>query len=126
MSTTYIPVALRRFVFDRAENRCEYCRLSQDDHFFRFEIDHIIAEKHGGSTQSDNLCLACADCNAFKGSDIASLDWTEGGEVISLFHPRRDEWSTHFNIDLATGRIDGLTAKGRVTVFYSASMTLIA
>jgi hypothetical protein len=48
MSVTYISPQLRRAVIERAGNCCEYCRISQDDQFFAFEIDHIIAEKHGG------------------------------------------------------------------------------
>lgn len=116
MSSTYIPVAMRREVVERSDNRCEYCQLRQEDQFFTFEIDHIIAEKHGGSTTSDNLCLACTECNAFKGSDIASVDWHSGGIVISLYHPRRDNWSDHFEIDVETGRVEPVTAKGRVTI----------
>jgi len=75
MSITYISPQLRRAVTERAGDCCEYCRISQSDQFFVFEIDHIIAEKHGGQTLSENLCLSCPDCNAFKGSDIASIDW---------------------------------------------------
>lgn len=116
MSTTYIPVALKREVVKRAANHYEYCRLNQDDQFFTFEIDHIIAEKHGGLTQLDNLCLACADCNACKGSDVASVDWESGGNIIPLYHPRRDSWSEHFEIDLNTGKIIGITPKGRVNI----------
>ncbi|MEO0564631.1 MAG: HNH endonuclease signature motif containing protein, partial [Chloroflexota bacterium] len=56
MSTTYISASLRREVIQRARNCCEYCLISQDDMLFSFEIDHIIAEKHGGPTISENLC----------------------------------------------------------------------
>lgn len=117
MSSSYISAALRREVTDRAGNCCEYCRIAQDDQFFAFEIDHIIAEKHGGPTHSDNLCLACPDCNAFKGSDVASVDWSADQPVIvPLYHPRRHQWNDHFEIDSATGRIEPLTPEGRVTV----------
>ena len=84
MSVTYISPQLRRTVIERASEWCEYCHISQADQFFAFEIDHIIAEKHGGQTLIDNLCLSCPDCNAFKGSDIASIDWGSGREPHAI------------------------------------------
>jgi hypothetical protein len=97
--SSYISAQLRREVIERAENCCEYCRISQEDQFFAFEIDHIIAEKHGGATVSENLCLSCPECNAFKGSDIASIDWNHGEQVTQLFHPRKQVWESHFKLD---------------------------
>ena len=38
------------------------------------EIDHVIAEKHGGQTDKDNLALACTLFNKYKGSDLAFID----------------------------------------------------
>jgi len=116
MSTTYISAALRREVIGRAGNCCEYCLLAQDDIFFAFEIDHIIAEKHGGATRAENLCLSCPDCNAYKGSDVASVDWTQGEEIVALYHPRRHAWEDHFEFD-ASGLIEPLSSQGRVTIF---------
>ena len=111
--TTYIPDALRREVIARAESRCEYCRIHQEDRLFAHEIDHVIAEKHGGQTQSDNLSLACAECNRYKGSDLCSFD-SVTETIVPLFHPRRDQWDEHFRV--ADGVIDALSASGRVTV----------
>lgn len=59
MSVTYIPVALRRLVEERANHLCEYCQLPVCVAFFPHEVDHVIAEKHGGATNADNLALAC-------------------------------------------------------------------
>jgi len=53
----YIPPALRRLVFERASGHCEYCRIHESDSYMPHEIDHIYAEKHGGQTVPDNLCL---------------------------------------------------------------------
>lgn len=117
MSRTYISVGLRREVIERAGNCCEYCRISQEDIFFAFEIDHIIAEKHKGATRIDNLCLSCPDCNAFKGSDIASVDWDDDANIIRLYHPRLHVWDNHFELDYKTGHIEAITPIGRVTVF---------
>jgi 5-methylcytosine-specific restriction endonuclease McrA len=103
-------------VIRRSGNCCEYCQISQDDIFFAFEIDHIVAEKHGGATDAENLCLSCPDCNAFKGSDIASVDWADKATIVRLFHPRRDTWKDHFSLNGTPGVIQGQTAVGRVTV----------
>jgi 5-methylcytosine-specific restriction endonuclease McrA len=108
----YVPAALRRKVRQRARNKCEYCLLDQEYAFFVHEPDHIIAEKHGGETNLENLALACFDCNRFKGSDIASLDLTSK-KLTPLFHPRVQKWSDHFRVN--QGIILPLTAIGRVT-----------
>lgn len=45
-----MDAATRQFIRERARDRCEYCRLHQDDEpFFPFQIEHIIAKQHGGS-----------------------------------------------------------------------------
>ncbi|MFN6482680.1 MULTISPECIES: HNH endonuclease signature motif containing protein [unclassified Nostoc] len=69
MSATYIPVVLRRLVEERANYRCEYCQLPVGVAFFAHEIDHVIAQKHGGATNADNLALTCWRCNRHKGTD---------------------------------------------------------
>ncbi|OQW86515.1 MAG: restriction endonuclease [Thiotrichaceae bacterium IS1] len=74
MSTTYIPVELRRLVYERARGCCEYCLIPETVVLVSHQIDHIIAEKHGGLTEADNLALSCAVCNKHKGSDLASID----------------------------------------------------
>ncbi len=105
---------MRRLVIERAQGRCEYCRVSAEDVFLPHEIDHIVAEKHGGSTEPENLSLCCAVCNKRKGSDIASVD-PESGEVVTLYHPRRDSREEHFSL-LQDGQIVGKTVAGRTTV----------
>lgn len=78
------------------------------------QIDHIIAVKHGGATESANLALACALCNKHKGSDIASID-PETGKVVALYHPRRETWQDHFELG-PDGHVTSRTATGRATV----------
>ena len=85
---TYIPAALRRQVIERAGGCCEYCGMQIIDRLLPFEIDHIIAEKHGGATDAANLCVACYRYNGFKGSDIASADPATGNATF-LYHPPR-------------------------------------
>jgi HNH endonuclease len=113
MSETYIPVALRRLVEERAQAKCEYCHLLAALAFLSHEIDHIIAEKHGGSTESENLAYTCWRCNRHKGSDLGSFD-PQTNEFSFLFHPRRDEWVQNFELQGLT--IVGLTSVGRTTV----------
>ncbi|MCU0477064.1 MAG: HNH endonuclease [Anaerolineae bacterium] len=113
MSRSYIGAELRRSVIQRAHGCCEYCRLSQNDGFFSFEVDHILAEKHGGLSVFDNLALSCPDCNAFKGSDFASID-PDTGLVTLLFNPRADSWDDHFGLDRHI--VIAHTPTGRVTL----------
>src|SRR3954464_13788752 len=95
---TYISIELRRLVANRANGRCEYCLIPESDSYAIHEVDHIYAEKHGGKTSENNLCLSCWICNRLKGSDLTSLDPLTG-EITPLFHPRRDEWAAHFQLD---------------------------
>jgi 5-methylcytosine-specific restriction endonuclease McrA len=110
---TYIPEPLRRTIHERAGGKCEYCLVPHEDSYWPHEVDHIYAEKHGGETNEANLCLSCGPCNRYKGSDLASIDPVDG-EIVRLYHPRRDVWSDHFRLDEAL--IEPLTSQGRVTV----------
>jgi hypothetical protein len=111
---TYIPESLRREVIERAEGCYEYCLIHQQDSLYAHEVDHIIPEKHRGETSAANLCLACLDCNRYKGSDFASFD-PETGQITPLFNPRQQVWNDHFRLESA--RIIPLSPEGRVTVF---------
>lgn len=110
----YISQALRRQVIERAGDCCEYCLQSQLYSPASFHVEHIIAEKHRGQTVLENLCLSCPECNAFKGSDIGSMD-IQDNKLTPLYNPREDQWSEHFV--LRDAEIEGLTPQGRVTVF---------
>jgi hypothetical protein len=104
---------LLRTVWQRAADRCEYCLMPSFALPLPFQIDHIVAEKHGGQSVANNLALACPHCNRFKGPNIAGID-PASGETIRLFHPRRDTWSEHFGRE--GDRIVGRTPIGRATV----------
>jgi hypothetical protein len=105
--------ALRNLIWHRAEGRCEYCRLPQDAApVARFQIEHIRAKQHGGSSVADNLALACPRCNAFKGPNLTAVD-PETDQVVAVFHPRLQAWCDHFAFDGA--EILGLTPTGRAT-----------
>jgi hypothetical protein len=112
MSETYISAELRRLVAARAEGLCEYCLIHEEDTFFGCEVDHIISEKHGGSTDAGNLAYACLFCNRHKGSDIGSINWRTG-TFSRFFNPRIDRWADHFRLDDL--KITPLTEIGEVT-----------
>jgi hypothetical protein len=105
--------AKRALVRRRASECCEYCRLHQEYSGLKHHVEHVIAIQHGGSDDADNLALACHRCNLHKGPNLAGID-PDDGQVVSLFHPRRDRWSDHFVFEGA--RINGLTPTGRATV----------
>jgi 5-methylcytosine-specific restriction endonuclease McrA len=107
-----IGAALRSAVWQRAHGRCEYCLVHATDGLLPHEVDHIFAVQHGGPTLLENLALACFDCNRFKGTNLSSID-PQTSRVVSIFHPRRDQWKNHFQLHGA--KISPLTAKGRAT-----------
>ena len=96
--SSYVSARLRRLVAQRANRLCEYCLISEDDTYFGCEVDHIISEKHGGSTNAENLAYACMECNRSKGSDVGSIVWSTG-RFSRFFNPRTDRWSDHFALD---------------------------
>jgi len=104
---------LVELVWQRAQSRCEYCQLDQSHSAVAFEIDHIIAKKHGGQTVSENLCLTCFYCNSFKGPNIAGVD-PQAGKVVPLFNPRRHHWKRYFR--WAGPLVVGRTPMGRATI----------
>lgn len=106
---------LRQQVRDRAGDRCEYCRLHQrHDRFHSFHVEHIVARQHGGTDVLENLAWSCHQCNFHKGTNLAGLD-PDTGEMVRLFHPRRDRWEDHFAWH--GSKLTGVTAIGRTTAW---------
>ena len=95
---TYISPRLRALVIARARESCEYCQVHVEYTAFIHEIDHVIAKKHGGATAPDNLAYACAQCNRFKGSNVAAID-PQTSAIVPLFNPRTQHWYDHFQLD---------------------------
>jgi hypothetical protein len=109
-----MDAATKRFVRQRAGNRCEYCGLHQDQSpLAALQVEHVQPRKHGGDDSLENLGLACIDCNLATGLNLTGID-PQTGAITPLFHPRRDVWSDHF---VRSGPfVHGLTAIGRTTV----------
>ena len=93
----HVSTEVRQYVVGRAKHRCEYCLYPQHASFFAFEMEHIIAVKHGGSSSLDNLALACPYCNRAKGTDLGSLD-PATGTLTPFFNPRTQPWHEHFHL----------------------------
>jgi hypothetical protein len=113
MSKTYITTALRKLVYERAQGCCEYCLIPDMATLSPHEVDHVIAEKHGGQTVAENLALSCTLCNKYKGSDIASVD-PDTNNIVPLFNPRIHQWHQHFKWN--NGEFIALSPQGRVTI----------
>jgi hypothetical protein len=110
---SYIPVNLRHLVITRAENRCEYCCLSQEGQVATFHVDHIIPSSKGGETTADNLALACVACSLHKAARLTAVD-PFSNHLVPIFNPRQNHWHEHFQ--WRDVEIIGLTATGRATI----------
>ena len=85
--TSHLSIHLRQFVFERANSRCEYCLFPQAFSVHRHEPDHIMPLQHGGTTDENNLALACLRCNRNKGPNVGSFDPLTG-LLTPFFNPR--------------------------------------
>lgn len=103
----------RQVVRDRAGRCCEYCHLPEHGDVQPFQLDHIRAQKHLGSSSLQNTAWSCLACNSFKGPNVAGYD-PETDRLCSLFDPRRNSWSEHFEWDGPI--LVGLTPVGRTTI----------
>jgi HNH endonuclease len=105
----------RNFVKQRAGGCCEYCfsqvAFSPDP----FSIEHIVPRSKGGTSDLENLAIACQGCNNFKYSHVCSIDPVTG-ESAQLYHPRQDRWQEHFAWSDDFALLVGLTIVGRVTI----------
>ena len=107
---------VRKEVSDRAQGRCEYCRIPSQGQVAWFPIDHIKPRTKGGESTLANLALACPRCNGHKWKFDSAID-PESGEEVPLFDPRSQAWEEHFAWAAdSTLRIEGRTATGRATV----------
>ena len=118
-----IPADARRRVIQRAENRCEYCGLSQAGQEAIFHVDHVVPVTAGGTAALRNLALACVSCSLRKGARQQAPD-PKTGQEVPIFRPRREVWGRHFRRDGV--RVLGLTPTGRATVAALSMNRLLA
>ena len=103
----------RGVIVARAESRCEYCKMHQSLQGATFHVEHVIPRAHGGTSELDNLALACPSCNLHK-SDRVSSALGQGSPAIPMIHPRTDTWSEHFEWD--DYQLVGKTDVGLLTI----------
>jgi hypothetical protein len=115
MSEKRVTAHNRRIVAARARECCEYCQSQLLFSADPFVVEHIRPKSRGGTNELDNLALACQGCNGFKYDKVAAED-PMTGEVVPLFHPRKDHWDEHFVWSEDFALIIGLTPTGRATV----------
>ncbi len=115
MSHSAISSALRAEATAYSRHCCCYCLSQEDVSGMSFTVDHIIPKSLGGETVTENLCLACWDCNLLKQSRIMGID-EKTGEEAALFHPRRQKWDEHFRWERDGLLIVGETPTGRATI----------
>lgn len=115
MSSQYISATRRQRVAKESRFRCAYCLTSQHIIGPLLEIDHIIPEARGGTSDEANLVLACPLCNSHKGPRTEAI-YPLSKTRAKLFNPRKDEWQVHFEWVKEGTVIDGKTPKGRATV----------
>jgi hypothetical protein len=80
-----------------------------------FSVEHIEPRSRGGKTTQDNLALACQGCNNHKYTKTEGYD-TVTGDIVLLYHPRRERWRDHFAWNEDFTLVIGLTPTGRATV----------
>jgi hypothetical protein len=105
----------RRAIRELAGGCCEYCRIGEGDRLAKFQIDHVLPVKHGGEDIIGNLCLACLECNSYKGPNVAALDPLTRA-ATKLYNPREQYWDDHFRVN-SDATLHGLTPEGRATIF---------
>ena len=110
-----MDAATRKLVWERAGNRCEYCRLKQaHEPSQTFHVEHIVAKQHRGGDEIANLALAYHLCSWNKGPNLTSIN-PDNGELTPLFHPRLHVWHDHFAFQQE--RIIGRSNVGKTTVW---------
>lgn len=77
----------RELVRQRANRRCEFCRIPEAAFRFSFHVEHGIPLQHGGSDDVNNLGYACPKCNLLKGTNLATIDPLTN-EQVQVFNPR--------------------------------------
>jgi HNH endonuclease len=104
--------AIKDLVHERANGCCEYCQTSEENSGQTLQVDHIYPT---GGNGLENLCLACWNCNNYKRATTQVID-PETSDSVSIFNPRAQIWSEHFEWINGATIVRGITATGRASV----------
>jgi 5-methylcytosine-specific restriction endonuclease McrA len=99
----------------RAQDVCEYCRSQEAYSPDSFSVEHIIPLSKGGKNDLNNLSNSCQGRNNRKYVSTEATDPLTG-EIVPLYHPRKNTWDDHFAWNEDFTLMIGLTAIGRATV----------
>ena len=105
-----ISAEVRLRIRHRANFRCEYCGVTEQDTGGELTIDHFQPSISGGSDDPENLLYCCQRCNQYK-SDY----WPHAEAVPVLWNPRKEPHTDHFVL-LADGTLYPRTAIGTFTI----------
>ena len=106
---------LKNKIRQESQYRCGYCLTPQEIVSMPLEIEHLHPIAEGGTDEAENLWLACRNCNGFKHAKTYAIDPQTNTET-SLFNPRQQAWSEHFQFNEDKTEIIGKTSCGRATV----------
>jgi 5-methylcytosine-specific restriction endonuclease McrA len=115
MPKNRITAEQKRKVVARANHCCEYCRSQARFAVQSFSVEHIFPQSRGGTNSLDNLAMACQGCNNYKYNKMEDEDPVTG-QMVPLYHPRKNRWNEHFSWNNDFTLIIGLTQIGRATV----------
>src|SRR4051812_39900236 len=106
--------ATRGHIRRRAGNRCEYCGLLQEDSpLAALHVEHIIPRNTAVGTMRTISPWPASTAIFHKGSNLTGID-PDSGQIVVIFHPRRDVWDDHF--EWRGIHLYGKTAPGRATI----------
>ena len=74
----------------RADFRCGYCGVREEDAGSRLTIDHYKPTSQGGTDELINLVYCCHACNNFKGES-----WFGSDAPDHILHPHLDDLTQH-------------------------------
>ena len=106
MAHPRLPTVRERYAFCFG-----YCGVSETDVGGELTVDHFCPVSAGGDDCDENLVYACVRCNQYKGALRPEV--TNCANEQCLLHPLRDDLAAHIREDERTGRLQGLTARGR-------------
>ena len=106
---------IRKLVFARANNLCEYCRSPLSHSLDPFDVEHIIPLSKNGTNKLRNLASSCRGCNGHKYNKTHAID-PMNSVLVSLYNPRTMDWKNHFTWSSDFTEIIGISPSGRATV----------
>jgi hypothetical protein len=98
--------------------------VQEADMFYAFQIEHIVAIKHGGGSELDNLAYACPHCNQHKGSDLVTF-LIDYDDLVAIYNPRKMDWSVHFEVDFGSIQAKTRIAEATIKLLYLNDPDLI-